>query len=58
MKKERLYKIYWGGRVSCFYLKSWKQAILIAKQYKGVARVEEVLPNGRITKWMIKEWCG
>lgn len=38
-----LYRIYWGnGNVSCFHLKSEKQAMAIAKQYESVTKVEEV----------------
>ena len=41
--KEKLYRIYWGNNnISCFRLKSEKQAIAIAKQYHGVTKVEEV----------------
>lgn len=34
--------IYWGdGNISCFRLKSRKQAESIAKQYKNVIKIEE-----------------
>lgn len=36
------YWIYWGdNQISCFFLRSMKQAESIAKQYKNVKKVEE-----------------
>lgn len=41
-KKYKSYRIYWGdNQVSCFRLKSLKQAQSIAKQYPNVTKVEE-----------------
>ena len=36
------YWIYWGDKqISCFCLRSMKQAKAIAKQYKNVKKIEE-----------------
>lgn len=36
------YWIYWGdNQISCFHLRSMKQAESIAKQYKNVKKIEE-----------------
>lgn len=42
--KLKSFRIYWdgGNRISCFRLKSLKQAESIAKQYSNVIKVEEV----------------
>jgi hypothetical protein len=36
------FEIYWGkNQCSVFYLKSWAQAISIAKQYKDLKKITE-----------------
>jgi hypothetical protein len=43
MKREKSFWIYWNGgkAISCFRLKSKKQAESIAKQYSNVIKIEE-----------------
>jgi hypothetical protein len=39
--KMKFYHIYWGdNKISCFQLKSLKQAKSIAKQYPNVTKIE------------------